>query len=138
MAPKYSSLQAYLRNFRWCLPPDVVHAHKPVVILLHGLGGNADDWTSPFQERNWPYDHEHKPGARDFGMHSRPPVLKVPSLRTRDYLSPRLESNQHGVSGSDERSWWHALSVAGFPLLTYSQVVALMVPFDRWPSLKNS
>jgi pimeloyl-ACP methyl ester carboxylesterase len=133
MAPKYSSLQAYLRNFRWCLPPDVVHAHKPVVILLHGLGGNADDWTSPFQERNWPYDHEHKPGARDFGMHSRPPVLKVPSLRTRDYLSPRLESNQHGVSGSDERSWWHALSVAGFPLLTYSQVGALMVPFDRGP-----
>lgn len=133
MAPKYSSLQAYLPNFRWGLSLDAAHARKPVVILLHGLGGNADDWTSPFQERNWPYDHEHKPGVRDFGVHHRPPVLKVPSLRTRDYLSPRLASNHGGMSGSDDRSWWHALSVAGFALFTYSQVGTLMVPFDRGP-----
>lgn len=129
----FSSLQAYVRNFRWRLPPEDVHATKPVVILLHGLGGNADDWTSPFQDRNWPYDHANKPGVRDFGMHNRPPVLKVPSLRKRDHLSPKLQSNQRGVSGSDDRSWWHALGLAGFPLLTYSQVGALMAPFDRGP-----
>jgi pimeloyl-ACP methyl ester carboxylesterase len=44
-----------------------------------------------------------------------------------------MGSNDHGADGSDDRSWWHALVVAGFPIVTYSQVQALMVPFDRGP-----
>jgi len=130
MAPNFSRLMAEVRGFHHNLPAQAV---KPVVILLHGLGGDCNDWMNPFQERNWPYDHRHDPEEQDFGLHHKPPVLKLPSLSTRNYLSPRLESNSRGRDGSDDRSWWHALVQAGFPVVTYSQVGALMMPLDKGP-----
>jgi pimeloyl-ACP methyl ester carboxylesterase len=106
---------------------------KPVVILLHGLGGDRNDWMNPFQDRNWPYDHSRDPEERDLGVHSKPPVLKLPGIETQYFLSPRLVSNSRGVDGSDDRSWWHALVQAGFLVLTYSQVPALMMPLSQGP-----
>ncbi len=132
MAFDFSRLEARVRGFRWHLPADIPD-RKPVVILLHGLGGDRNDWMSPFQERNWPYDHNRKPEELDLGVHSRPPIGRLPGVEARDFFSPRLTGNSRGVDGSDDRSWWHALVTAGFPVFTYSQVGALMVPFDGGP-----
>lgn len=106
---------------------------KPLVVLLHGLGGDRNDWMNPFQERNWPYDHSQDPGEMDLGVHDKPPLPGLPGIDTKYFLSPRLASNSRGVEGSDDRSWWHALQRAGYPVVTYSQVPDLMVPFTRGP-----
>jgi len=106
---------------------------KPVVVLLHGLGGDRNDWMNPFQDRNWPYDHQRDPEVQDLGVHDKPPLLKLPGIETRYFLSPRMVSNSRGADGSDDRSWWQTLVRAGFPVVTYSQVPALMVPFDKGP-----
>jgi pimeloyl-ACP methyl ester carboxylesterase len=130
----FGSLEAQMRDCRWHLPataPD--GASKPIVVLLHGLGGDAKDWVSPFQERNWPYDHRRDPEELDLGEHRTPPVAKLPGVETFHFLSPRLTSNSRGVGSSDDRSWWHALIRAGFPVVTYSQVGDLMIPFGRGP-----
>ena len=133
MAASFSQLEAQVRGFHRNTPTGAAHARKPVVVLLHGLGGDRDDWMDPFQERNWPYNHHRPPERVDLGVHSKPPLLKLPGLETRYFLSPRLVSNSRGVDGSDDRSWWHALVRAGFPVFTYSQVGALMVPLGRGP-----
>lgn len=133
MAPTFANLQKLVSDLRWNLPAGVAHAGKPVVVLLHGLGGDRNDWMNPFQDRNWPYDHKRRPEKVDMGVHSSPPVARLPGIETRYFLSPRLMGNNRGADGSDDRSWWHALVTAGFPVFTYSQVPELMVPFDRGP-----
>jgi pimeloyl-ACP methyl ester carboxylesterase len=67
MAPDYSSLRSQVPGFRWHLPGSGADARKPVVVLLHGLGGDHNDWIDPFQERNWPYDHQGDPQELDLG-----------------------------------------------------------------------
>jgi pimeloyl-ACP methyl ester carboxylesterase len=133
MAANYSAVETTVRNLHWYLPAGAAHARKPVVILLHGLGGDDDDWRVPFQDRNWPYDHERDPQEVDLGIHGKPPVARLPGIETKLFLSPRLASNRRGADGSDDRSWWHALTQAGFPLFTYAQVPDLMVPLSRGP-----
>jgi pimeloyl-ACP methyl ester carboxylesterase len=133
MAPNVSQLKPQVRDLHWNLPAGADHARKPVVILLHGLGGDRKDWMDPFQDRNWPYDHGREPEEQELGVHSKPPVAQLPGIPTQYFLSPRLASNSRGADGSDDRSWWHALVTAGFPVFTYSQVGELMVPFDRGP-----
>lgn len=133
MAASYSGIQAQVRNLHWYVPAGAAHALKPVVILMHGLGGDDDDWRVPFQDRNWPYDHENDPHEVNLGVHSKPPIAKLPGIQTHLFLSPRLASNRRGADGSDDRSWWHALTQAGFPLFAYAQVPDLMVPFSRGP-----
>lgn len=133
MAANYSAIKAKVRDLHWHLPAGAAHGLKPVVILLHGLGGDHDDWRDPFQERNWPYDHGSDPEEVDLGVHNKPPIAKLPGVETRLFLSPRLASNQRGAGGSDDRSWWHALSLAEFPVVTYSQVPKLMMPLDSGP-----
>ena len=133
MATVFSNLEKQVRRFHRSLPTSDAHASKPVVILLHGLGGDHNDWLNPFQERNWPYDHRRKPGVLDLGLHRRPPIAKLPGIETRYHLSPKLASNKQGADGSDDRSWWHALVSAGFPVFTYAQVGNLMVPFSKGP-----
>ncbi len=133
MALNFSGLEKQVRHFHRNLPAGEAHARKPVVILLHGLGGDRNDWMSPFQERNWPYDHRSAPETVDLGMHRQPPIAKLPGLETKFYLSPRLSSNARGADGSDDRSWWHALTRAGFPVFTYSQVGDLMMPLGEGP-----
>lgn len=64
---------------------------------------------APFQDRNWPYDHSRTPDVVDMGVHTRPPIAKLPGIQTRYFLSPRLQSNDTGADGSDDRSWWQAL-----------------------------
>jgi pimeloyl-ACP methyl ester carboxylesterase len=103
------------------------------VILLHGLGGDRNDWMNPFQDRNWPYDHNRTPAQIDLGMHDKPPLTPLPGIQTQYFLSPRLASNSRGTDGSDDRSWWQALTRAGFPVFTYSQVPQLMVPLSKGP-----
>jgi pimeloyl-ACP methyl ester carboxylesterase len=49
------------------------------------------------------------------------------------FLSPRLQSNARGAGGSDDRSWWHALVSAGFPVFAYSQRPGLLLPLERGP-----
>jgi hypothetical protein len=131
MVANYSRLEQ-MRGFHRNIA-GLARGQKPVVVLLHGLGGDCNDWINPFQDRNWPYDHRHDPQERDLGTHSGPPVLKLPGIQTQYFLSPRLASNTSGADGSDDRSWWHALVNAGFPLFTYSQVGELMVPFAKGP-----
>ena len=131
MALNFSRLQAVAGDFHRNLPTEA--SRKPVIILLHGLGGDRNDWMSPFQERNWPYDHRHAPDERDMGVHDRPPLLKLPGMEIRYFLSPRLQGNTRGADGSDDRSWWHILVGAGFPVFTYSQVPELMMPFSKGP-----
>jgi pimeloyl-ACP methyl ester carboxylesterase len=131
MAFEFARLQSQVHSLHHNLPPEP--GDKPVVVLLHGLGGDSNDWIDPFQDRNWPYDHQHDPEVQDMGIHEAPPVLKLPGIQTRQFLSPRLQSNGGGADGSDDRSWWHALVQAGFPVCTYSQVAALMVPFEKGP-----
>jgi pimeloyl-ACP methyl ester carboxylesterase len=133
MAPNISRLKAQVRDLYWNLPAGEAHAHKPVVILLHGLGGDRNDWMNPFQERNWPYDHERDPQEMDMGVHSKPPITPLPGIQTQYFLSPRLASNSRGVDGSDDRSWWHRLVTAGFPVFAYSQVGELMMPLSKGP-----
>jgi pimeloyl-ACP methyl ester carboxylesterase len=131
MALNFAPLQALTGDFRRNLPAGA--ARKPVVVLLHGLGGDRNDWMSPFQDRNWPYDHQHDPDERDMGVHDGPPLLKLPGIETQYFLSPRMTGNAQGVDRSDDRSWWHALVQAGFPVVTYSQVPELMVPLSKGP-----
>ena len=133
MAANYSAIEARVRDLHHYVPAGAAHALKPVVILLHGLGGDHDDWRDPFQERNWPYDHECDPDEVDLGVHSKPPIARLPGIETRLFLSPQLKSNRRGADGSDDRSWWHALSQAEFPLVTYSQVPRLMMPLSAGP-----
>jgi pimeloyl-ACP methyl ester carboxylesterase len=133
MAPNYSQLDAQMRGFHYDVPSGAANAGKPVIILLHGLGGDCNDWINPFQERNWPYDHHRAPEERDLGVHGKPPVLKLPGIEMHYFLSPRLEGNSRGKDGSDDRSWWNALVNAGFPVFTYSQVPDLMMPLSKGP-----
>jgi pimeloyl-ACP methyl ester carboxylesterase len=133
MVQSFSQLEARVRDFHRNLSAAATNPRAPVVVLLHGLGGDRNDWMNPFQDRNWPYDHQHDPQERDMGVHDGPPVLKLPGLQTQYFLSPRLQSNSSGMDGSDDRSWWHALVKAGFPVFTYSQVGELMVPFSKGP-----
>jgi pimeloyl-ACP methyl ester carboxylesterase len=131
MALNFARMEAQVRGFHRNLPSGA--GGKPVVVLMHGLGGDCNDWIAPFQDRNWPYDHQHDPEEQDLGVHDTPPVLKLPGIRTQYFLSPRLQNNGKGADGSDDRSWWHTLVQAGFPVLTYSQVPELMVPFSKGP-----
>jgi pimeloyl-ACP methyl ester carboxylesterase len=136
MALSFSRIESRVgRVYRNLPDPDTPAAgrQKPVVVLLHGLGGDRNDWMNPFQDRNWPYDHERDPVELDLGVHSKPPILKLPGIETQQFLSPRLAGNSRGADGSDDRSWWHALVQAGFPVLTYSQVAALMMPLNHGP-----
>jgi pimeloyl-ACP methyl ester carboxylesterase len=133
MAGEFSGLEKQVRGLRHWLPTGSHNPRKPVVILLHGLGGDRNDWINPFQERNWPYDHQRVPAAVDLGVHSWPPVGRLPGLEARYHLSPRLVANSRGIDGSDDRSWWHALAEAGFPIFTYSQVGSLMLPLEGGP-----
>src|SRR5512136_2172979 len=105
MATNFARLQTQVRE----LHQNVATAKpaKPVVVLLHGLGGDRDDWMNPLQDRNWPYDHQRSPQEVDLGVHSTPPIAKLPGLDTKYFLSPRLASNALGKDGSDERSWWN-------------------------------
>jgi hypothetical protein len=134
MAPNYSRLKGLVRDFSWHLDAaNTANAKKAVVVLLHGLGGDHNDWRNPFQDRNWPYDHQHAPEERDLGVQSKPPLAELPGIETKFFMSPRLASNSNGVDGSDDRSWWQALVKAGFPVFTYSEVPELMVPFSKGP-----
>jgi pimeloyl-ACP methyl ester carboxylesterase len=133
MAASFSAIQAKVRDLHWHLPAGAAHGFKPVVILLHGLGGDCNDWREPFQDRNWPYDHECDPDEVDLGVHNKPPIAKLPGVPTHLFLSPRMAGNKRGADSSDDRSWWHALTRANFPTVTYSQVPDLMVPLDRGP-----
>jgi pimeloyl-ACP methyl ester carboxylesterase len=126
-------LQSRVRDFHGHLPTGGATGRKPVVVLLHGLGGDRNDWMSPFRERNWPYDHRKAPEEVDLGTHRKPPLTPLPGIQTQLFLSPKLASNSRGADGSDDRSWWQALVRAGFPTFTYSQVGELMVPFSRGP-----
>ena len=133
MAPNFARLKAQVRELHWNLPPGATGDRRPVVVLLHGLGGDRNDWMDPFQDRNWPYDHEARPKERDMGVHSKPPLAQLPGIPMQAFLSPHLRSNSRGADGSDDRSWWQALVGAGLPVVTYSQVGELMVPFDQGP-----
>lgn len=129
----FARLQSQVRDFQKNLPPGAGSGRKPVVVLLHGLGGDRNDWTSPFRDRNWPYDHRRAPEEVDLGIHDKPPLSPLPGVQTRLFLSPRLAPNRSGADGSDDRSWWQALTAAGFPAFTYSQVGDLMMPLSRGP-----
>jgi pimeloyl-ACP methyl ester carboxylesterase len=129
----FSRLQRQVRDFHEHLSADAVGGRKPVVVLLHGLGGDWNDWMSPFRDRNWPYDHRKAPEEVDLGTHDKPPLTPLPGVQTRLFLSPKLAANSAGADGSDDRSWWQALVRAGFPVVTYSQVGDLMVPLSRGP-----
>jgi pimeloyl-ACP methyl ester carboxylesterase len=133
VSERLADLAKQVRGFRQHIPSDAAHAQKPLVILLHGMGGDRNDWISPFQDRNWPYDHHRDPDRVDLGVHSRPPIATLPGVERRRFLSPRVQSNSRGADGSDDRSWWHALVEAGFALLTYSQHAGLMLPFREGP-----
>lgn len=133
MVSIFSRVQTQVRDLHHSLPTASIHTRKPVVVLLHGLGGDRNDWMNPFQDRNWPYDHHREHQDMDMGVHSAPPIGKLPGIDTKLFLSPRLAGNAKGADGSDDRSWWHALSRAGFPLITYSQTGALMMPLNRGP-----
>ncbi len=133
MTVDLSELRALAKGFQSSLPKSASSEHKPVVVLLHGLGGDSTDWTSPFQERNWPYNHRETPAEMDLGLHRAPPIAKLPSIDTKLFLSPRMDSNSGGRDGSDDRSWWHALVQEGYPVFTYSQKVGLMIPFSSGP-----
>jgi len=123
-----ATLRTQVRELNWNLPAS---GSKPIVILLHGLGGDRDDWMNPFQDRNWPYDHRCDPEEIDEGVHSGPAMGKWPGLDTRYFLSPRLQSNSRGADRSDDRSWWQALVSAGFPVFTYSQAPTLLMPLSQ-------
>jgi pimeloyl-ACP methyl ester carboxylesterase len=133
MTASFSRLQTLVRDFHSHAPSSPVNARKAVVILVHGLGGDRNDWMNPFQERNWPYEHERKPEEQAMGVHGGPPIAKMPGLDTKYFFSPRFASNALGADGSDDRSWWNALAVAGFTLFTYSEVAGLLMPLNQGP-----
>lgn len=130
MAVNISKLQSLVKELQFSMQAD---GSLPVVVLMHGLGGDRKDWTNPFQDRNWPYDHRRSPESMEMGAHKGPPIGRLPGIETAYFLSPRLGSNAKGKDGSDDRSWWHALSQAGFPIVTYSQVPQLMMPLTKGP-----
>jgi pimeloyl-ACP methyl ester carboxylesterase len=133
MALRLARLLSQVRGFQYHLPAGKTGAGKPIVILLHGLGGDCRDWRSPLQDRNWPYDHRKGPPEVDLGFHSAPPIAKLPGIETKLFLSPRMAGNSRGHDGSDDRSWWHALIHEGYTVFTYTQSGALMVPFSDGP-----
>jgi len=130
VAADYSKLQSLVKDLQYNMPAS---GSLPVVILMHGLGGDRRDWTNPFQDRNWPYDHRRAPTSVEMGTHRGPPIGKLPGIETAYFLSPRLSGNAKGSDGSDDRSWWHALRSAEFPIVTYSQVPQLMMPLTKGP-----
>jgi pimeloyl-ACP methyl ester carboxylesterase len=130
MAPNYSRLKTVARDVHTNAPAT---GSKPAVIMIHGLGGDRNDWMNPFQERNWPYDHEQEQPEQAMGVHSSPPIAKLPGIDTKYFFSPRHASNSRGADGSDDRSWWHALVKAGFPAFTYSEVAGLLMPLSQGP-----
>jgi pimeloyl-ACP methyl ester carboxylesterase len=129
----WARLQSQVKDLRFGLPTEKAGEKAPLVVLMHGLGGDRNDWTNPFQDRNWPYDHRRTPESLDMGVHGAPPIAKLPGIQTAYFLSPRLASNSRGQDGSDDRSWWHALTRAGFAVVTYSQVPKLMMPLTQGP-----
>jgi pimeloyl-ACP methyl ester carboxylesterase len=133
MTVSWTTLQSMVNDLRIGLPTEKGRENMPLVVLMHGLGGDRNDWTNPFQERNWPYDHRRAPDSMDMGVHGAPPIAKLPGIQTAYFLSPRLGSNSRGRDGSDDRSWWHALRQAGFAVVTYSQVPKLMMPLTKGP-----
>ncbi len=131
MPDPFPRVSALVPSLRQHLPADL--AALPLVILLHGLGGDRDDWMNPIQERNWPYDSSQVPATRPLPGRPSQPLSKLLGLKLADFLSPQLTPNSNGVDGSDDRSWWHALAGAGFPVLTYSQMSGLLLPCSQGP-----
>jgi pimeloyl-ACP methyl ester carboxylesterase len=133
MPDRFSRLAAQVHSLRRYVPAGVGGTTQPLVVLLHGLGGDRDDWLNPFQDRNWPFDSRHNPPARPLGAHASLPTAALLGLSPADFISPRLTANSSGVDGSDDRGWWHALAQAEFPVLTYSQVSGVLLPFGQGP-----
>jgi pimeloyl-ACP methyl ester carboxylesterase len=133
MTDSFGRLATKVPGLHRHIPPDVAGTTRPLVVLLHGLGGNRDDWISPLQDRNMPYDHRQNPPPIPLGEQESQPQAAVLGLLPSNYASPRLTANSNGVEGSDDRSWWHALAQAGFPLLTYGQVSGFLLPFGLGP-----
>jgi len=133
MPDHFAQLASRVRSLRQNVPPEAECSNLPLVVLLHGLGGDRDDWIGPILERNWAFDLNHKPPAKALGHKASKPTTSSLGLTAADFLSPRLVANARGADGSDDRSWWHALAQAGFPVVTYSQKSGVLLPFDKGP-----
>jgi hypothetical protein len=90
--------------------PPVVKAGTPVVVLLHGAGGNENHMASPGSAPGINYDHTTPVTTRDGGGQFAPPPIPPGAFNSID-LDPTILV----------RSWETALNNAGFCTVNYSQ-----------------
>jgi pimeloyl-ACP methyl ester carboxylesterase len=85
---------------------------REVVLLLHGLGGNKDDWRFPeWREAHW--DVAHDPPNRHDDNHLRPPLSPLELLP--EFGLSELRSD------SDVRCWSGVLKALGHTVINYNQ-----------------
>lgn len=99
------------------LVDEPLEVDKPLVLLVHGMGGSSADWVNPvgaypglaFNTSFAP------PPLRQEGVHPIPPLVPVSGF----FTDPALTSAQ-------VTSWRTALLAAGFAVANYSQVGGAM------------
>src|SRR5437867_5104844 len=60
---------------------------REVVLLLHGIGGNVQDWTDPAANYPYNFNHQSQPANKSYGTHYYPPWDWLPEFGISDKMS---------------------------------------------------
>lgn len=86
--------------------PEDRRPDREVILLLHGTGGNKQEWSFPAW-RGWNYDHQHDPPDRHTDDNLTPPLDFLPDFSTS--------------AKKDVRCWRSILLALGHTIIYYSQ-----------------
>jgi pimeloyl-ACP methyl ester carboxylesterase len=86
--------------------PEERRSDRDVILLMHGTGGNKQEWSFP-DWRGLNYDDEHRPRDRHSDHRSHPPLNPLPDFSLSDK--------------KDVRCWRSILLALGHTIISYSQ-----------------